>query len=155
MASLRVRLPLALVTIFLIVPIIEIYLLIQMGGLIGVMPTIGLVVLTAVIGAALLRTQGLQTYLRFHRALSEGRLPATELLEGIALLIGGALLLTPGFFTDGVGFVCLIPSSRRIIIAWFMLRVNPLVGVTMHTTRTPRQGGNVYEGKAPRRHKND
>ena len=98
MTPIRVRVFPVMATIFLIVPIIEIYLLIQVGGLIGVIPTIGLVVLTAVIGAALLRVQGLQTYLRFNQALNAGRLPATEILEGVALLIGGALLLTPGFF---------------------------------------------------------
>ena len=94
----RVRIFPIFVAIFLIVPILEIYLLIQVGSVIGALPTIGLVVLTAVIGAALLRVQGFITYARFNQALGEGRVPATEIMEGVALLIGGALLLTPGIF---------------------------------------------------------
>ena len=127
---------------FLIIPIIEIFLLIQVGSLIGALPTIGLVVLTAVLGVALLRAQGLQTYLRFHRSLSEGRYPATEMLEGVALLVGGALLLTPGFFTDAVGFVCLVPPSRRVLITWSMTRFFQDFRTTLHTGT-----GEIYEGE--------
>jgi len=85
--------------LFLVIPILEIFLLIKVAGVIDWLPTIALVVLTAVIGASLLRSQGTQTYLRFNQALGEGRMPANEILEGVALIIGGALLLTPGFFT--------------------------------------------------------
>lgn len=155
MTPVRIRIFPFLVTIFLIVPIIEIYLLIQVGGLIGVMPTIGLVVLTAVIGAALLRAQGLQTYLRFNQALNEGRVPATEILEGVALLIGGALLLTPGFFTDVIGFICLIPFSRRTLIGWITARFNPLSNTNLHGFRAESQEGNVYEGKVTHRGEDD
>ncbi len=152
MTPVRMRIFPILITIFLLVPIVEIYLLIQVGGLIGVMPTIGLVVLTAVIGAALLRAQGLQTYLRFNQALSEGRLPATEILEGVALLIGGALLLTPGFFTDFIGFICLIPFSRRILIARLTARFNPMSNFNLHGNGKEYQFDNVYEGKVTRRY---
>lgn len=148
-----------LVTFFLIVPIIEIYLLIQVGGIIGVLPTIGLVVLTAVLGAALLRAQGLQTYMRFNQALSEGRVPASEILEGVALLIGGALLLTPGFFTDAIGFICLLPFSRKTLIQSLVKRYNPLANMqtgASYTHHAPGKGpaggtsgsnGNIYEGE--------
>ncbi len=152
MTPVRMRIFPILVTIFLIVPIVEIYLLIQVGGLIGVMPTIGLVVLTAVIGAALLRAQGLQTYLRFNQALSEGRLPATEILEGVALLIGGALLLTPGFFTDFIGFICLIPLSRRMLIARLTARFTPMSNFNLHGSGKEHQFNNVYEGKVTHRY---
>ena len=84
----RVRLFPVIAAVFLIVPIIEIYLLIQVGGIIGALPTIGLVVLTAVLGVMLLRMQGIQTFLRFQQSLVQGRNPAGELLEGVALLIG-------------------------------------------------------------------
>lgn len=131
---------------FLIIPIIEIYLLIQVGSLIGALPTIGLVVLTAVLGVALLRAQGLQTYLRFQRSLSEGRYPATEILEGVALLLGGALLLTPGFFTDFVGFVCLVPLTRRALISWSMARYVRIYPNTLHSGP-----GSIYEGEATHR----
>ena len=140
----------SLTVIFLLVPIIEIYLLIQVGGLIGVMPTIALVILTAFIGAVLLRVQGLQTYRRFYQALGQGRVPTTEILEGIALLVGGALLLTPGFFTDVIGFICLLPFSRGFAITWLAARFKPLYGGDLHGSETGLRGGNVYEGKATR-----
>ena len=153
MTPIRARVFPILLAIFLIIPIIEIYLLIQVGGIIGVLPTIALVVLTAVIGAALLRNQGIQTYLRFNQSLSEGRLPANELLEGVALLIGGALLLTPGFFTDAIGFFCLIPITRRPVVTFIVNRFNPMGNVAqgpftgMDMGEGPPRHGNIYEGK--------
>ena len=156
MTPVRVRIFPILMAIFIIVPIIEIYLLIQIGGIIGVLPTIALVILTAVVGAALLRIQGFQTYMRFNQAFAEGRLPATEIIEGVALLIGGALLLTPGFFTDIIGFLCLIPFSRRALIALIATRFNPLAGASRSQEakqRRPSQAsGNIYEGSVTRHH---
>lgn len=102
--------------LFFVVPLIEIYLLIQVGSWVGVLPTILLVVLTAVLGAFLLRQQGLSTLARFQQSLGKGRLPASELLEGVILLVGGALLMTPGFFTDTLGFLCLLPFTRPALI---------------------------------------
>ena len=98
---------------FLIVPFVEIYVLLEVGSLIGAFPTIFLVVFTAVLGAWLLRRQGFATWLRFQTNLQQGVIPAYEMIEGPILLVGGALLLTPGFFTDILGFACLIPSIRR------------------------------------------
>ncbi|MFQ5659031.1 MAG: FxsA family protein [Gammaproteobacteria bacterium] len=112
-----------LLILFFTVPLIEIYLLIQVGGLVGVMPTIGLCVLTAIIGAWLLRLQGLQTLARVQRRLEHGEMPATDLLEGLILLMCGALLLTPGFFTDTIGFLCLVPKIRRYIATSFLNRM--------------------------------
>lgn len=101
--------------LFLIIPIIEIFFLIKVGEIIGAFPTIILVVLTAVIGAGLLRQQGLSTLARFQQNLSTGKLPAQEMVEGILLAVGGALLMTPGFVTDTMGFLCLLPFSRKFI----------------------------------------
>jgi len=104
--------------IFLIIvtiPFIEIYLLLQVGGIVGIFPTILLVVTTAIVGAGLLRQQGMATWVRLQENLARGELPAYEMVEGPILLVGGALLLTPGFFTDAIGFACLIPSMRRKI----------------------------------------
>ncbi len=98
---------------FLVVPFVEIYLLLQLGGIVGVFPTVGLVVFTAVLGAWLLRQQGFATLQRFQTSLAQGAIPAYEMIEGPILLVGGALLLTPGFFTDAIGFACLIPFTRR------------------------------------------
>ena len=75
-------------------------------------------------------------------------MPTTEILEGIALLVGGALLLTPGFFTDVVGFICLLPFSRRFVIAWLAARFKPLYGGDLHVSGTRARRGNIYEGKA-------
>jgi len=108
--------------LFLVMPILEIYLLIQVGSLIGALPTVFLVVFTAVVGAWLLRRQGFATLGRVQAAMARGEIPAIEMLEGAMLLIGGALLLTPGFFTDAIGFVCLIPALRRRVIRWAIRR---------------------------------
>lgn len=105
-----------LFAVFLSVPLIEVWLLVKVGSLIGAGWTIFLVVLTAVIGAALVRAQGLSTLARIQELLHQGELPAVELLEGAALLIAGALLLTPGFLTDTVGFLLLLPPLRRRIL---------------------------------------
>ncbi len=107
---------------FLLVPLVEIYLLIKVGSLIGALPTVFLVVFTAVLGAWLLRLQGFATLGRVRQTLARGELPAIELLEGVVLVISGALLLTPGFFTDTLGFLGLIPAVRRTVILWFLRR---------------------------------
>ena len=104
-----------LVVLFVTVPLLELYLLIHVGGLIGIIPTIAICIATAVIGAALMRYQGLQTLTRVQAKLSQGELPALDMLEGAILLLCGLLLLTPGFFTDAIGFLCLVPKLRRII----------------------------------------
>ncbi len=108
--------------LFVAVPILEIYLLIKVGNVIGAPWTVALVILTAVIGASLLRQQGLATLTRVQSTLAQGGLPAMELMEGALLLFGGALLLTPGFFTDTIGFACLIPPVRRWLIARLLER---------------------------------
>lgn len=105
-----------LLLIFVIVPVLEMWLLIEVGSRIGALPTIALVLLTAMIGVGLLRRQGLSTLARANRRMEAGQMPAEEMVEGIFLAVGGALLLTPGFFTDFIGFCCLIPGIRQLII---------------------------------------
>ncbi|VAW98057.1 hypothetical protein MNBD_GAMMA20-59 [hydrothermal vent metagenome] len=102
--------------LFLLIPLLEIYLLIKVGGIIGALPTVFMVVFTAVLGAWLLRIQGLSTLMRVRSTLAKGGIPALEMLEGAVLLVAGALLLTPGFFTDAIGFACLVPGLRRALI---------------------------------------
>ena len=109
-----------LLLLFFLVPLIEIYLLIEIGGVIGVGWTIFFVVFTAVLGAFLVRAQGFATINRIRAQMNQGQLPAVELIEGLFLLIAGALLLTPGFFTDAIGFVCLTPPLRRSIIKYIL-----------------------------------
>lgn len=123
---------------FLIVPFVEIYVLLQVGGMIGAFPTIFLVVMTAALGAWLLRRQGFATWQRFQTALAQGGIPAYEMIEGPILLVGGALLLTPGFFTDLLGFACLIPALRRRIAMYI---------IEQHLLKT--QIGSVFKQSRP------
>jgi UPF0716 protein FxsA len=109
-----------LVLLFIIVPILEIYLFITVGGMIGALSTILIIILTAIIGAYLLRAQGIATIQKAQLNLLQGQLPAFELLEGVLILTGGVLLLTPGFFTDTIGFIFLIPILRKYIILWWI-----------------------------------
>lgn len=97
------------------VPILEIAVFVKAGGYLGLWPTIGAVVLTAVIGSALLRHQGLSTLARAQESLAAGRLPMNEVFDGLCILVGGILLLTPGFITDTVGFMLLVPAVRPIL----------------------------------------
>ncbi|MDH3451126.1 MAG: FxsA family protein [Gammaproteobacteria bacterium] len=115
-----------LLILFIGVPLAEIYLLITVGGWIGAGWTIFLVLLTAVIGTALLRQQGLSTLFRARQTIDSGGVPALELLEGLVLAVGGALLLTPGFITDAVGFACLLPVTRRLMVRMVLLRLRPV-----------------------------
>ena len=101
--------------LFLIVPLIEVVILIQVGRAIGAAYTVIVIIGTAALGAALLRWQGLATLARVRLSMDQGRLPATELIEGLLLLIAGALLLTPGFFTDALGFLALLPGLRKFV----------------------------------------
>ncbi len=105
-----------LLILFIVMPIVEMWVLIEVGSRIGALPTIGLVLLTAMVGLALLRQQGFSTLLRANQRLESGELPAQEVAEGLMLAIGGALLLTPGFVTDSIGFACLLPQSRRWMV---------------------------------------
>ena len=102
--------------LFMLIPIVEMWILIEVGGWIGALPTIGLVVLTAMIGLSLLKQQGLSTLLRARRKMDEGAIPASELVSGVMIAVGGALLLTPGFVTDALGFALLIPQTRQWLL---------------------------------------
>jgi len=137
----------SLLALFFIVPIIEIYLLIQVGGLIGAIPTVFLVVFTAVLGALLLRQQGFATLKRVQESLGRGELPALELLEGAVLLFGGALLLTPGFFTDALGFVCLLPPLRQGLIRWAISRGVLNVSGASSSSGQQHHGPRTIEGE--------
>lgn len=136
------RLGPALFIIFLLVPLFEIYLLLEVGSIIGVGWTIFAVVFTAILGAALVRMQGFSTLNRIRTQMDQGQLPAVELFEGVFLLVAGALLLTPGFFTDAIGFACLTPPFRRAVIHYLIRR-----GTIVHSGSGP--GGPGPSGPAP------
>ncbi len=137
----------ALLLVFLLVPIIEIYLLIKVGSWIGALPTVLLVIGTAVAGAFLVRSQGFYAWRRVELAMARGELPALPMMEGMMLLVAGALLLTPGFFTDAVGFLLLVPAVRLVIIQWF-LRHSTVVPGAPHGP--PRSGPRTIEGSYDR-----
>jgi len=141
-----------LLLLFIVMPVVEMWLLIEVGSEIGALYTIGLVLLTAVIGVRLLRQQGFDTLWRGQRKLEEGQLPAQEIGEGIVLAISGALLLTPGFVTDAIGFAGLFPPLRSLFISQ-LLRNMVIAGAQGNVFR-PGQGGggtqsdDIIEGEA-------
>lgn len=100
---------------FIVVPIVELWVIIQVGQEIGVLPTIALLIAVSVVGTWLLKQQGLATWRRLQTALSEGRMPGDEVIDGALILFGGALLLTPGFLTDVLGLVLLVPVTRAVV----------------------------------------
>ena len=105
---------LLLVLIFIVLPIAEIYVIIKVGEAIGVLPTIALLIVDGFLGAALLRSQGRLAWARFNEALARGRIPAREVFDGAMVIVGGAFLMAPGFITDVIGLLLLIPPSRAI-----------------------------------------
>lgn len=137
--------------LFITVPLVELYFLIQVGQSIGALPTIGLCILTAVLGAALLRQQGFQTLHRAQQNLSRGTVPALEMLEGVALALGGLLLLTPGFATDVFGFACLIPFTRRFMVRAVLARAHVSVGPVYRGNANTSNRQDAIEGEFERR----
>jgi UPF0716 protein FxsA len=106
---------LPLVILFIAVPIVELYVLLQVGSAIGVLPTIALLIADSVLGSMLMRSQGRAAWRRFNAALAEGRVPGREVVDGALIIFGGALLLTPGFFTDVFGLLFLLPPTRAVV----------------------------------------
>jgi UPF0716 protein FxsA len=104
-----------LALLFVIVPLVELYILIQIGQVVGLLPTLALVLLTGAAGAALARAEGLRVLWAFQAELAQGRLPQQALLDGICVLIGGAFLVTPGILTDLAGLGLLFPPTRRFV----------------------------------------
>ncbi len=131
--------------LIIVVPLFEIYLLIKIGSIVGALTIVFLIISTAIVGTMLLRQQGVATMMRFQASLAKGELPATEMLEGVILLIGGILLLTPGFLTDAVGFFCLLPLSRKAIIEIVWSRIT--LHAPMHSHHSSNQGGRIIEGE--------
>ncbi|MDB1122751.1 FxsA family protein [Vibrio algarum] len=112
-----------LLLLFIFVPIVEIGLFIQVGGFLGLWPTIALVLVTAFVGASLVRSQGIATLMSVQGRLQQGEMPAQQILEGVMLAVAGVLLLTPGFMTDAFGMLVLLPAPRAKIAKELMKRV--------------------------------
>ena len=132
--------------LFIVMPIAEMAVLIQVGSEIGVFATIGLVLLTAVAGVALLKRQGLATLTRARQRLDSGELPAREVAEGMVLAAGGVMLLVPGFITDAIGLLCLIPGTRH----WMMHQITKRMVVQGQGSRFFfSAGGDPFGGHGP------
>jgi len=112
-----------LLLLFVFLPMIELYLLIILGSRIGPMPTIGLIVLTGILGATLTRQQGVSTLAKIQNELKQGRAPTQELVEGAMIVVGGLVLLTPGILTDIFGFAMMVPSIRKSLAKQFNVRI--------------------------------
>lgn len=103
-----------LLVIFILVPVFELYILIEAGRIIGIGATLGLIIMTGIAGAWLARNQGVGILRRIQEQTSRGEMPASTLIDGALILVGGLLLLTPGFFTDALGFSLLVPLTREL-----------------------------------------
>jgi len=112
-----------LLVLFTVVPLVELYLLLWIGDLMGFWPTVGLVLLTGVIGATLAKLEGLRVLGQWQSALAEGRVPEAGVLDGLLVLVGGILLVTPGILTDVFGFSLLIPPTRQVVARFLRKRV--------------------------------
>ena len=133
-----------LLLLFIFVPIIEIGLFIQVGGFLGLWPTIALVLITAFVGASLVRSQGIQTLMSVQGRLQQGEMPAQQILEGVMLAVAGVLLLTPGFMTDALGMLVLLPAPRAMIAKKMMEKM-----VVKNMSGGFHAGGQAGFGQSP------
>ena len=137
-----------LVVLFVVVPIVELYAIIQVGQAIGVLPTIGILILDSIVGSLLMRSQGRAAWRRFNAALAAGRPPAREVIDGVLVIFGGALLLTPGFITDILGLLLLIPPTRALFRGVLVRRFGPRLVVSAASRFARRE--NRPQGDSPR-----
>lgn len=152
-----------LMLLFIVVPIVEIGLFIQVGGWLGLWPTIIIVFLTAVIGASLVRSQGIATLASVQKKLQQGEMPTQQIVEGVLLAVAGVLLLTPGFMTDALGMLLLFPTSRAKCAQLLMQKVkvngqfNQFGGGFHHNmNRQSDDGqGDIFDGEYERKDKHN
>jgi UPF0716 protein FxsA len=135
---------LLLVALFIVVPLVELYVIIQVGQAIGVWWTIALLLLDSILGSMLMRSQGRSAWRRFQEAIAAGRVPAREVADGVLVIFGGALLLTPGFVTDFFGVFLLLPPTRAIVRGTLVRRLT--FGIM--SGRMPRRTEYDVEGTA-------
>jgi UPF0716 protein FxsA len=142
---------LPLVLLFIVVPIVEIYVIIQVGQAIGALWTIALLVADSILGSMLMRSQGRAAWRRFNEAVANARVPAREVLDGVLVIFGGALLLTPGFVTDIFGLAFLLPPTRAVIRRLLVRRFGGRLIVAVPgsvRSRTSRRDGADVDGTA-------
>jgi UPF0716 protein FxsA len=126
--------------LFILIPLAEFVLFIVLGRYLGIPGTLALIILTALLGANLARSQGLQTLARFQQKLAEGQMPGAEIITGIMILAAGLFLITPGFLTDAIGFSLLVPPVRGLLGGWLLARC----ATRVDETRMPTKHGNHF-----------
>src|SRR5918999_1450362 len=129
-----------LVVLFITVPILELFVILQIGQLIGAWWTIALLIADSILGSLLMRSQGRLAWRRFNAAIQSGRAPAREVADGVMVIFGGALLLTPGFLTDIFGLLFLIPPTRAVIRRLFLREAMKRITVSMSGVAMPPRG---------------
>lgn len=150
---------LPLIALFIVIPIAELYVILKVGDLIGILPTIALLVADSLLGSWLMRSQGRAVWSRFQQTMQAGRIPHREVFDGVLVIFGGAFLITPGFLTDIVGVFLLLPPTRALVRAWLVRRGGRMFGISMAGRRSgsvPRDRsdfdveGTAYETDQPR-----
>ncbi|MEA2482587.1 MAG: protein FxsA [Thermoleophilaceae bacterium] len=121
----------ALLLIFIVVPIAELYVIFKVGDLIGWAPTLVLLVADSLLGTWLMRSQGRAVWQRFQATMQSGRLPHREVFDGVLVIFGGAFLITPGFLTDIIGFLLLLPPTRSLFRRWVIRRGGRIFGISI------------------------
>lgn len=147
-----------LLLLFIAVPVVEIGLFIQVGGMLGLWPTLALVLITAFVGASLVRSQGLSTLMTVQQRLQHGEIPAQQIVEGVMLAVAGVLLLTPGFMTDAMGMMVLLPAPRAMLAKYLMTKV-VVTNMSSGFQSGPfergadrhQQGGQTFDGEYERK----
>jgi UPF0716 protein FxsA len=138
----------ALIAAFIVVPLVELYVILKVGDAIGVVWTILLLAADSVLGSLLLRSQGRAVWRRFNDAVGSGRMPHREVVDGVLVIFGGALLITPGFATDVVGLILLVPPTRALVRRLTMRRLGRRVAVEVAGAPRRRPGRYDVEGTA-------
>jgi UPF0716 protein FxsA len=148
---------LALIAVFIAVPLVELYVILKVGDAIGVVWTILILAADSVLGSLLLRSQGRAVWRRFNEAFAAGRMPHREVVDGVLVIFGGALLITPGFVTDVVGLILLVPPTRAIVRRLAMRRLGRRVAAGVEAAGSRPRGhdfdveGTATEYEAPPR----
>ena len=149
--------PFVLLVLLVVVPIVELYVIVQTAQGIGILPTLGLLVLMSVVGSVLLKREGTRTWRAFRAATAAGRVPARETADGALVILGGALLLTPGFVTDVFGLLCILPPSRaairKVLLRFFLGQFTVVRKVTSagENVRRVQKGARVVRKVRARR----
>lgn len=134
--------------LFIVLAVAEIYVLISVGGLIGTLPTIGLILFTGIIGVSMLKQQGFSVFAKLQEKMRQGQAPAQEMVEGVLLIIAGAFLITPGFVTDAIGFLWLIPQTREFF-AKALIKKGMFKMQGVHVSGSYEAGGNPFGQPRP------